>query len=79
MSKKQIARPPSSPDIGTVGHDTSLGKLRPLTKDISKEDPTCNTIYVAAGRSTGSCSQDIWEETSEQLMQVKASKSGDMA
>jgi len=57
--KKEFATPPSGPDVGTVGHYTPPGKLRPLTKDISKEDPTCNTIYVAAVRPTGSCSQDI--------------------
>ena len=29
--KKDLATPPSSPDIGTLGRHTSPGKLRPLT------------------------------------------------
>jgi len=58
-SKKELATPPSGPNVGTVGHHTPSGKLSPLTKDISKEDPTCNTVYVAAVRPTGSCWQDI--------------------
>jgi len=78
-SKKDLATPPSSLHVGTIGCHMSPGKLRPLTKDMSKEDPTCNTIYVAAIRPTGSCSQDISEETSEHLMQVKASRSEDIA
>jgi len=57
----------------------SRGKLCPLTKVISKEDHTCNTVYVGAVRPTGSCSQDIREVTAEHLMQVRASKSDDIA
>jgi len=57
--KKDQATPPSSPDIGTIGHHTAPGKLCPLTKDLSKEDPTHNTVDVAAVRPTGFCSQDI--------------------
>jgi len=78
-SKKDLATRPSGPDVGTVGHQTPSGKLRSLTKDISKEDPTCNSVYVAALRPTGSRSQDMSEETSEHLMQVKASKSDGIA
>jgi len=44
-SKKHLATPPSTPDIGTVGHHMLLGKLYPLTEDMSKEDPTCNTVH----------------------------------
>jgi len=77
--KKELATPPSSPDFGTVGRHTSPEKLRPLTKDMSREDHTCNTGYVAAIRPTSSCSQDICEPTSEPLMQVKACKSDDIA
>ena len=47
-SKKDLATPPSSPDLGTVGHHTSPGKLRPLTQELSKEDHTCITVYVTA-------------------------------
>jgi len=74
-SKKDVATPPSSPDVGTVGRHTSPGKLPPLTKTMSEEDPTCNTVYVAAVGQTSSCSQDRCEETSEHHMQVKASRS----
>jgi len=45
ISKKDLATPPSSADVGTVGHHTPPGKLRPLTKDMSKEDPTGNTVH----------------------------------
>jgi len=38
-SEKELATPPSGSDVGTVGHHTPPGKLRPLTKDISKDDP----------------------------------------
>ena len=57
--EKDLATPPSSPDVGTIGHLTLPGKLCPLTKEKSKEDPTCNTVYVAAIHPTGSCLQDI--------------------
>ena len=57
--KKELATAPSSPDVGKVGRHTSPPKLRPLTKDGSKEDPTCNSVYIAAVRPTGSWSQDI--------------------
>ena len=76
--EKDLATPRYSPDFGTIGYHSLPGKLRPLTKDNSKKDPTCNTIYIAALPPTGSCSQDIWEETSEQIMQVKASWSDDI-
>ena len=56
--EKSDATPPSSPDVGTIGHQRSPGQLRPLTQIRHQEHPTCNTIYVAAVRSTGSCSQD---------------------
>jgi len=78
-SKKALATPLSSPDVGIIGHHNSSGKLRPLTKDLSREDPTCNTVYVAAVRPTSSCSQRILEEPSDHLMEVEASRSDDMA
>jgi len=59
ISGKGLATPPSSPDVGTIDHHTSPGKLRPLTNDMSKEELTCNTVYIAAVRPTGSWSQDI--------------------
>src|ERR1700759_3250369 len=40
---------------------------------------SCNTVYVAAVRPTGSCSQDIREETFGHLMQVEATQSVDGA
>jgi len=43
-SKKGLATPPSSQDVGTLGHHTPPGKLRPLTKYMSKEVPTCNGV-----------------------------------
>jgi len=58
-SKKDLATPPSSSNVGTLGHHTPPGKFGPLTIEMSKEDRTCNTVYVAAVRPTGSCSQDI--------------------
>src|SRR6202000_245000 len=33
-SRKDKATPPSSPDVGTIGHQLSPGKLRPLTKNL---------------------------------------------
>jgi len=78
-SKKDLATPPSSPDVGTVGRHPSRWKLRPLTKAMSKEDPTCNTVYVAAVPPASSCSKNIGEETSEHLMQVKVPRSDDIA
>jgi len=59
ISKKDFVTPPSSPDVGTIGHHRSSAELRLLTKDMSKEYPTGNTVYVASVRQTGSCSQDI--------------------
>ena len=53
--------------------------MPPFTKDMSKEDPTHNTVYVAAVPATGSCSQDIEVETAEYLMQLKASRSDNTA
>src|ERR1700743_3822348 len=32
--RKDKATPPSSPGIGTIGHQPSPGKLRPLTKNL---------------------------------------------
>jgi len=78
-SKKDLATPTSSPDFRTIGCHMSLGKLRPLTKGMGKEDPSCNSLYVAAASPTGSSSQDICEETSEHLMQVEASRSDEIA
>jgi len=46
---------------------------------MGKEDPTCNTVYVAAVLPTGSGWQDILAETSEHPMQVKASRLDDIA
>ena len=57
--RKSKATPPSSPDIGTIGRQPSPGKLRPLTYIRHQVHPTYNTVYVAAVRPTGSCSQDI--------------------
>ena len=33
-SRKDKARPPSGPGVGTIGHQPSPGKLRPLTKNL---------------------------------------------
>ena len=66
-SKIVIATPRSTPVIGTIGHQQSPGKLHPLTRDSGQGQPTCNTVLVVAVRPTGSCSQDIWEGTSEHL------------
>ena len=44
-SKKELAPPPSSHDLLTIGHHRWSGKLRPVTQDISKESPTCNTVH----------------------------------
>jgi len=43
--EKDLATPLSSPAIGTIGHHTGPGKSRPLIKDMSKEDLSCNTIH----------------------------------
>ena len=77
-SKKDKPTPPSSPDVGTIGHHTAAGKLRALTKDMSKEDRTLNTLYIVALTPTGSCLQDISEESAENLMQVEARQSEDI-
>jgi len=58
-SEKDLAKRPSSPDVETIGHHTSPGKLHPLTKQKSKEGATHDTIYVVAVGATGSCWQDI--------------------
>jgi len=58
-SKKDFATPASSADVGTVGCHWLGRKLGPLTKDMSQEDPAYNTVDIAAGHPTGSCSQDI--------------------
>ena len=47
-SEKDLATPSSNPDVGTIGRHTSPRKLRPLTKDMRKEDPICNTVYITA-------------------------------
>ena len=57
--EKSDTTSPSSPGVGTRGHEPSPGKLRPLTQIRDQENPTYNTVYVAAVRPTGSCSQDI--------------------
>ena len=64
--------PPSSPGIGMAGHHMTAGSLRPLTKNHPYLNLSYNSIYNAAVRPTGSCSQDIWEETFKHLMQVEA-------
>ena len=64
---KSDATPPSSPEVGTIGHQPLPGKLRPLTQIRPQEHPTCNTVYVAAVRPTGSCSRDIGGEMLENL------------
>ena len=33
-SRKDKATPPSSPDVGTIGHQPSPGKWRPLTNNL---------------------------------------------
>src|SRR6201996_5650434 len=33
-SRKDKATPPSGPSVGTIGHQPSPGKLRPLTKSL---------------------------------------------
>src|SRR6201996_9665709 len=33
-SRKNKATPPSGPGVGTIGHQPSPGKLRPLTKNL---------------------------------------------
>ena len=33
-SRKDKATPPSGPGVGTIGHEPSPGKLRPLTKNL---------------------------------------------
>jgi len=76
---KDLATPPSSPDVGTIARHRSPGKLRPFTKEMTKEDPMYQTVYVGAVSPTSYCSHDIWEETSEHLMQVKASRSDNTA
>ena len=57
--EKSDATPPSSPDVGTIGHQQSPGKLRPHNHIRHQEHPTCNIVYVAAVGATGSGSQDI--------------------
>jgi len=47
-SKKDLATPPSSPNVGTIGHYISSGKLCHLTRNTSQEHLTCNTEYVVA-------------------------------
>jgi len=58
-STKVIAIAASSRDVGIIGHHTSPGKLRPLTRDMSMEEPTCNTEYVTVVRPTSYCSHSI--------------------
>ena len=65
--EKSDATPPYSPDVGTIGYQPWPGQWRPLTQSRYEEPPTCNTIYIAAGRLTGSCTQDIGEVMSEHL------------
>ena len=44
-------------------------------KELSPGTPHNNTIYVAAVRPTGCCSQDIWEDNIAKIMQVIQTKS----
>jgi len=50
-SEKELATPPSGPDVGTIGHNTPPGKLRPLTKVISKRRP-CLQHRMCRGHSS---------------------------
>jgi len=67
--------PRSSPGVGTTGHQGAPGLLRPNTKDHYQRNTSYNTVYVAAVRPTGSCSQDICGEPSGHLMHLKAGES----
>ena len=51
--------PLSGPGVGTARHQQTAAQLRPNTKDHYHWDSSYNTVYVAAIRPTGCCSQDI--------------------
>jgi len=77
--RRKMITPPSSPGVGMARHHWPPGELRPNTKDHYQWNTSYNTVYVAAIRPTGSCSQDICGQTFEQLMQVEAGESDDGA
>jgi len=70
--------PPSGPGVGTARQHLTASQLRPNTKGHYHWNLSHNTVYVAAVRPTGCCSQDIWEGTFGELMQVFRAKSVDV-